>query len=73
MSPLVKDQIERFMQNFDGKVYLVQDMGNAAIVLIDPAPRPEEPGSEDSAWKRISEPTLMLVDPARSERPRTVN
>lgn len=72
MSPLVRDQIRSLVNNFKGKVYVVQDNGDTAIVLVDPA-EIEGEAEGDGAWQRVTEPTLMLVDPSRSNVPRLVN
>lgn len=66
-----------FSNHFNGKVYLLQDNGDSLIVLIDPADvgpfQVQGPPDRGEAWKRVSEPSLMLIDPSRASYPRVVN
>jgi len=75
MSPAVKEQLENLRLHFDGAVYVVKDLGDRAIVLIDPTDRgPFRESSDPSdAWRRVNEPTLVLLDPTVAHYPRVVN
>ena len=64
MSPLVAQRLANARANFDGEIVVVRDLGDKAVVLIVPAKREHE-GEEGADWGRITEPTYMLIDPAR--------
>ncbi len=77
MNALCKHQLEQLKQHFRGKVYVLQDNGDSLICLIDPADAVtltgREPPDRGEEWMRVSEPTLMLIDPTRTSFPRVVN
>lgn len=75
MSPLCREQLDRLMENFDGRVHIFKDFGDVLIVLVDPKDRGPfaKTRDPDDAWKRIDEPTFVLIDPSRSGVPRVVN
>lgn len=75
MSPACKEHLENLRRYFDGQVYVIQDLGDRAIVLVDPADRGpvQQEGDVTDAWTRVNEPTLMLIDPSRAYYPRVVN
>ncbi len=71
MTPLVEDQLARARLSFKGRIYVLKDFENSALVCLWPdgwwrTGGPEV--SEDSPpgdWLRMTEPFLMLIDPAR--------
>jgi hypothetical protein len=77
MSPLCKEQLDRLRQHFNGKVHILHDNGDTVIVIVDPADvgpfTGAPPPDRGEKWKRIDEPALMLIDPARAKYPRVVN
>lgn len=69
MSPAVARRLMNARQNFNGRIEVVEDRGDTAIVMIIPAnwnPFAENDDDEGD-WGKITEPTLMLIDPARAD------
>lgn len=72
MSPLVEEQLARARRNFSGRIYLVKDHGNSALVCLWPDGwwRSEAPKDPEDAppgdWVCMSKPFFMLIDPAQS-------
>lgn len=65
MSPLVEEQLARARRNFKGRIHLLRDFGDSALVVAWPEGwwRADEAQSGD--WIRMVEPFLLLLDPAR--------
>jgi molybdenum cofactor biosynthesis enzyme MoaA len=70
-----QSQLRRLINTFNVKVYVLQDNGDTAIVLVDPVDREPCPRSNDTAiaWQRVTEPCLMLIDPSRAAYARVVH
>ncbi len=72
MSPLVEEQLASARRHFNGRIYVLKDLEDTAIVVLWPdgwwLPDPLRDAEEapDGDWVRMTQPFLMVIDPARS-------